>query len=244
MTALPREPYCRYERGRWPEICFHTIYAPPLGPRATVLDLGASSAGFSRALARLYGCTCHAVEALPRNLALIAETPLIRRHLFAIGATDGPVELHSVAGEFSSGALSLAPGQTAVETVRVPGSTLAGMMARLGLARVDVLKVDIEGAEYAMFDAADDATLKRCAQISVEFHDFMDPRQEPAVRRIVARLRQLGFWPIKFTGRHHGDVLFLDPARAGISRAEYEYARLFLRYVRGGRRIAARTLRL
>ncbi len=239
----PDDTYCRYDRGRWPEICFHTIYARPLGPHATVLDLGASSAGFSRQLARLYGCTCHAVEALPKNLALIAETPLIHRHLFAIGATDGPVELHSVAGEFPSGALSLAPGQTSMETVRVPGSTLAELMARLGLSRVDLLKVDIEGAEYAMFDAADDATLRRCAQIAVEFHDFMDPSQEPAVRRIIARLRQLGFWPIKFTGRHHGDVLFLDPVRTGISRAEYEYARLFLRYARAGRRIAARTLR-
>ncbi len=235
---------CRYERGRWPEICFHTIYARPLGPRATVLDLGASSAAFSRHLARLYGCACHAVEALPQNFALIAETPMVHRHLFAVGATDGPVELHSVAGEFSSGALDLAPGQTATETVRVPGTTLAGMLARLGLAQVDLLKVDIEGAEYAMFDAADDATLGRCAQITVEFHDFMDPNQTPAVRRVIERLDRLGFWPIKFTGRHHGDVLFLDPARTGISRAEYEYARRVLRYARAGRRIAARTLRL
>lgn len=234
--------YFRFEDGAWPEICFHTLYAPSLDSQSVILDLGASSGGFSHRLAKLYGCACHTVEALPENFALIPESAHVRRYHFAMGGTDGPVTLHSVAGDFASGALELAPGQQAAQSLTVPGASLAGLLDQLGLTQIDLLKVDIEGAEYALFDNAPDDTLRRCAQITVEFHDFMDPRQTPDVLRIVRRMEGLGYWTIKFSGRHHGDVLFLDPKRTGISARAYIYARYGLRYKRGVARILSRVL--
>tara|TARA_R110002126_G_scaffold21747_6_gene78245 strand:- start:6545 stop:7291 length:747 start_codon:yes stop_codon:yes gene_type:complete len=226
---------------RWAEILYHTVYLPPMDATSVVLDLGASLAIFSREMNRLFSCSCHAVEALPENFALIEGTPSITPHHLAICDAEGPVSIHSVAGAYASASIDLMPGQNSSDTVQVEGITLGGLMVRLGLERVSLLKVDIEGAELAMFDAADDATLQRMDQITIEFHDFMDPGQTAAVEKIVARMRRLGFWPIKFTRRFHGDVLFLNPERTGISRLEYLYARHVLRLVQGGRRILSRV---
>ena len=226
---------------RWAEILYHTIYLHPLSSSSVVIDLGASIAGFSREMNSYIGCHCHAVEALPENFALIEQTASVTPHHLAICGTDGPVQIHSVDEQFASASVDLMRGQQSRDIIEVEGITLGGLMARLGLERVHLLKVDIEGAELAMFDTADDETLLRMDQITVEFHDFMDPDQTADAERIMARLRGLGFWSIKFTRRFHGDVLFLNPERTGISRLEYLYAGYVMRFTRGlGRMMGAR----
>jgi hypothetical protein len=143
--------------------------------------------------------------------------------------------------EFASAAMALMPGQTARSVEEVPGMTLDGLFGLLGLDRAHLVKVDIEGAEFAMFGAASDDVLRRCDQITVEFHDFMDPGLTPAVEDVIARLRGLGFLAIRFTRKFHGDVLFINPARTGLGTAEYLYARHVLRTARGVRRILNRS---
>ena len=64
----------------------------------------------------------------------------------------------------------------------------------------------------------------------------MDPGQTAHVEKIIKRLENLGFWSIKFTRRFHGDVLFLNPQRTGLSRIGYLYARYFIRFTFGLRR--------
>lgn len=228
---------------RWAEVLYHTVYLRPLDSSSVVVDLGASIAGFSRVMNRYIGCHCHAVEALPENFALIEKTTSVTPHHLAICGTDGPVNIHSVDEQFASASVELMQGQASRGVIQVEGVTLGGLMARLNLERVNLLKVDIEGAERAMFDSADDETLLRMDQITVEFHDFMDPSQTADVLRIITRLQGLGFWAIKFTHRFHGDVLFLNPHRTGISRIEYLYARYVMRVIRGIGRMIGNRLR-
>ena len=226
---------------RWAEICYHTIFTPPLNADSVVLDLGASTAAFSRAVHGMAGSRCHAVEALPENFARMRPERWLTVHNFAIGGVEGQVRIHSVDEEFASAAMALMPGQTARSVEEVPGMTLDGLFALLGLDRAHLVKVDIEGAEFAMFGAASDDVLRRCDQITVEFHDFMDPSLTPAVADVIARLRGLGFFAIRFTRKYHGDVLFINPARTGLGTAEYLYARHVLRTARGLRRILGRS---
>ena len=90
--------------------------------------------------------------------------------------------------------------------------TLAGLFGALDVEVVDLLKVDIEGAEIALIDAADDATLRRCCQMTIEFHDFMDPDQAVNVKRQLDRFESLGFDCVVMTRRHHGDVWVVNRA--------------------------------
>ncbi|MEK9725700.1 MAG: FkbM family methyltransferase [Rhodospirillaceae bacterium] len=222
------------------EICGHTFYLPALNAGSTVIDLGASTAAFSAGVTALAGCTCRCAEAAPRNFAAIAETPHLTKHFCALGGIDGLVTLHIPDDEFHWGSVDAPAGFVVTETVEVPGRTLDTLLAEIGVDRVDLLKVDIEGAEIAMFDAASDATLQSCAQITVEFHDFMDPGQAADVARVVRRLEGLGFDTVVFTRRHHGDVLFLDRRKLGLGGLDVLWFRTLVKYGRGLKRMIGR----
>jgi hypothetical protein len=53
----------------------------------------------------------------------------------------------------------------------IPCGTLDEIMPLHQLPRIDLLKVDCEGAEYDIFRAADDAAFDRIRQIVFEYHE-------------------------------------------------------------------------
>jgi len=72
-----------------------------------------------------------------------------------------------------------------------------------------VLKIDIEGAELEMLLGTPESVLRRCDQITVEFHDFMDRSQAVDVRACIHRLRSFGFRPFRCRILNHSDMLFV-----------------------------------
>jgi FkbM family methyltransferase len=83
-----------------------------------------------------------------------------------------------------SATASLAAAGARAATVRIPVTTIDALVAELGLARVDFIKMDIEGAEQpALAGAA--ATLKRChPKLALAgYHLPSDPHEIP---RLVA----------------------------------------------------------
>ena len=232
--------FTNYAHTDFPEIGGHTFYLPPLGPSSLVIDLGGASAGFSREVNRLTSCQCHVVEATSNNFALIEETDFIHKHHFAIGGREGPMEIWLETGAHHWG--SVLPNLVTEGRPReeVPGTTLDAFFRQIGAAQVDLLKVDIEGAEIELFDSAPDQLLAAIAQITVEFHDFLDPSLTEPVLRIKRRLCDLGFHCIVFTQRFHGDVLFLN--KAAIDHTPWQRWRVSypIKYSRGIRRMCAR----
>ena len=225
------------------QIQYHTFWTTPLGPDSLVVDFGASLAGFSRELQALTGCRCHAVEATAENFSRIEPGPRLTPHHFAVAGHSGTVRLAIAAEDFHWGAIGpLGAVEFDEGGIEVPAITLDDFLARIGATRVDLLKVDIEGAELAMFEAASDDALQRCDQITVEFHDFLDAGHTPAVERIKARLERLGFYAIVFTNKHHGDVLFLNRARLNLPWWRLAWWRWGVKYGLGLKRIAVRLL--
>ena len=79
------------------------------------------------------------------------------------------------------------------ETVTVPVTTLRHWMARFGHKHVDILKMDIEGAEYdVMEDWLERADLP-FTQLLVEFHSRFDASFARRQQRIFERLTEQGF---------------------------------------------------
>jgi FkbM family methyltransferase len=187
-----------------------TFLAAPLGPAATVLDLGANRGEFSREIWERYRSRCIAVEPVAQYAASIP--PDVSAHRLAIGDRDGPVEI-SVSGDHQ-GASSLSGYGRTVRTERVRQVRFDTLLEELGLRSVELVKVDIEGAERALFAAGDD-TLLRAAQFTVEFHDFVGLLDSKEVRGIVRRLRGLGFQGVKVT-RTNYNWLFYQPERCGV----------------------------
>jgi len=227
------------------EIQGHSFYLPALAPDSQVFDLGASNAGFAAAVNGLAGCTCHCAEASPSAFGAMIEQPGLHHHNLAIAGRDGPFRMQeggTVNGRYwvraDTGDSDGAGG------VEVEAVTLESFMRRCGVEAPDLVKVDIEGAEIDMFDAASDDTLKSVGQFSVEFHDFLDPALTPRVEAVIRRLQGLGFETVVLTRNGHGDVLFLNRAKIALDRWQLFYMRTAFKYGRGIRRMLARCLGL
>ena len=225
------------------ELCGHTFYLPALGPDSVVLDLGASTAAFSVGVNELSGCFCYCVEAAPKNFKAIEETAQIKKFFAAMCGSNKPVYLYIIEDEFHWGSLVAPAGFKVEERHEVPGKTLECLIHEMKLEKIDLLKVDIEGAEIDMFDATSDATLRKIYQITVEFHDFINPGQREDVRRQIRRFEQLGFDCVVMTHNNHGDVWMVNRQAMGLNVFKFIFFKSVIKYTRGIRRIFSRYFR-
>lgn len=85
----------------------------------------------------------------------------------AITAEAGSVSMEEVGVDTHVGA-----SLTAAGGVMVPAETLDGLTARLGLGRISLLKMNIEGAERQALAAGSD-TLRRTEHVAISCHDFL-----------------------------------------------------------------------
>jgi FkbM family methyltransferase len=197
----------------------HTFLAGPLGPSAIVLDLGANRGAFANEVIERFGVSCLAVEPLREHARNIPQHIAVRE--LAIGGRNGRSSFH-VSADPESSRLEGSSEFTRTEWVRVV--TFETFLKEEGLGRVDLVKVDIEGAEKQLFEDTSDDALRAVGQFTVEFHDFLGLLSPEDIARIVARLRGLGFYTIKFT-RGNYNWLFFQPDRCAVEHP------LLLQYV-------------
>ncbi|MEQ8195456.1 MAG: FkbM family methyltransferase [Rhodospirillales bacterium] len=231
------EQAIKYRDSVLPEICGHTFYRPPIGPGSIVVDLGAHLGSFSQAMIGLYSSTHHAVEAVPQNCEAIPKLAGLHVHNYAITDHEGPIRLNIAERPTPWGSIQ-SLGQTDYKDfVETTGIRLGTFLTQNDIKAVDLLKIDIEGEEFSLFNTTDDETLKSISQITIEFHNFLNPEKTPAVERIIARLEHLGFAAFVMTKNFHGDVLFINREKIPVSACEIIYFRSVVKSIRGIRRI-------
>jgi hypothetical protein len=110
-----------------------------------------------------------------------------------------------------------------------PGITFEHFLQTEGIKQTDLLKVDIEGSEVALFETTSDETLRNISQITIEFHDFVPGSiiQAHTVRRIRTRLKSLGFLCLPFSyvypGMLNADLLFIRTGATNIHSDDRMY---------------------
>jgi FkbM family methyltransferase len=194
----------------------HSLLVGPLrATRPLVLDLGANRGDFSRAIDADFGGEFRLVEANPELVAEIRATTSFDVSHRAVGTTYDTVRLNVAANDEASSILALPENSeydaTLKRVVEVQGVPLEALL-REQRRPIDVLKLDIEGAEVAALSALSDATLRTVAQIAVEFHchpSFGFGGSE-AVGRLLARCQRNGFVILDFSAPHRMDVLLLN----------------------------------
>jgi hypothetical protein len=76
----------------------------------------------------------------------------------------------------------------------VTSMTLQDLVAHIGVSRIDVLKLDIEGAEYDLLAKQDDEWFRNIGQIIVEFHHHcIKAFSLDDTKRAIERLTLLGY---------------------------------------------------
>ena len=160
MRAYPAENYCDrvvVGQGRWPEPAEHAALLPHLSPGMVFVDIGANVGAYALFVAaRAPGARILAFEPHPRTAGKLrfnlrangAEAEVVEAAVGPPGADGAEMELWSDGGG-NVGGTSLLPAATshAKASVRVPVRPLLDMLAERGVARVDALKIDVEGFE-------------------------------------------------------------------------------------------------
>ena len=175
-----------------------------------VYSLGiGEDADFDLMLIKRFGCELHAFDPTPSTVDWIAARelpPAFHFHPWAVTARDGTLELYPRIrrdGSRSTVMYTMVPEDASIEeAIRVPTMSLASIARQLGHDRVDLLKMDIEGAEYEVLDNLLDSMVKP-TQLLVEFHHRFPGIGPERTEEMVGRLRDAGYglFAIAETGR-------------------------------------------
>ena len=156
----------------------------------TVIDCGAHVGSFTLWMTQRSACQVLAVEPNPRTHVLLRDN---LRHLgervsfaqVAVAGTRGARTLHGLGG---SGSASFAGSVDAMEAFEVPTLTLHDVLEQSSFADVDLLKMDVEGAEQEIFLSVSLDTLQRIRATIIECHENLGAN----AAMIMERLAQSG----------------------------------------------------
>jgi FkbM family methyltransferase len=214
----------------------HTFLPELIRADGVIFDFGTNNGGFCKLVAPL----CQRVIgfepdpywnerlSLPGNVVVLNKALAAKRGLARLNLNQEKCpSMHYV----DNGAHTLE-----IETI-----TLADAIDLAPVERIELIKIDIEGEELAVLREASPAVLERVAQLSVEFHDFLDPASMPGIGRIINKMRGLGFLMVKFSWHSYGDLLFVNQRLEPLSLWQRASLRVIHKYGRGFRRIAQRA---
>jgi FkbM family methyltransferase len=186
-------------------ICGHTFLPSLLGQAPLVLDIGANQGDFMRAMVQKFGCRVHALEPNPYLYADLqgSAVPGVTVQNVALADTRGPRPFVLMEDTEYSHFSSAGDSSIQVEAV-----TLGDVVSQIPKASIDLIKMDIEGAELDILERLPLEVLERIRQITVEFHQFLYPESRLRIEGIKKRFRDAGFWVVDFS-RTNYDVLFV-----------------------------------
>ena len=144
-----------------------------------VLDIGGNIGATSRYLAhRFPGAEIHCFEPIPQNCELLRrnlEGTSVRVHPYGLGAVSGSFEFRQAAGgQENPAGFSLARSADAGgPAVRCEIRAVREVLGMLGGGPIDIIKIDVEGAEYGILDAFPDDVLAGATWIYGELHSEM-----------------------------------------------------------------------
>jgi FkbM family methyltransferase len=205
--VLPEIGICTIRAGTTDHRVFDEVFirdayrlSGPTGPQkrlGTVVDVGAHIGIFAIRAARVAE-RVHSFEPVEENRRLLEAnlrstgTTNVTVHPYALGDTDGEAVIHHAGHQAGHSLYTELSGPGSREE-RVPLRRLGTLLDELALGRVDLLKLDCEGAEYSILLGADDPVLQRIDRIRLEFHDLGAARGGRTGAALAARLAAAGF---------------------------------------------------
>jgi FkbM family methyltransferase len=164
-----------------------------------VFDLGGYHGDFAAAVYERYGCNVYIFEPVPAFYQICVDrfqgnTKIICLN-YGLSSVDGwlDIGLAENASSFSSphatGAVQRVQIRSVVECVR-----------ELGINRIDLMKINIEGGEFDVIPAIiNSGDIKKVQNLQVQFHDFVDGAvKKRAVIRAQLEKTHFEMWNYEF----------------------------------------------
>ncbi|MFO7710842.1 MAG: FkbM family methyltransferase [Candidatus Woesearchaeota archaeon] len=175
-------------------------FSDSINTDSIVLALGASD--FIREFIYKYPCKLLVVEASPDKVteleALNLESPILNA---AISTKTGQASLYINANTSSlyrnlaeiNGFMEDTPSYVKPQDTITETITLQEVLKRYKLEKIDLLVVDIRGSEWDMFNTFTQHEADIISEISVIFHDYLDPTYRKQSEDAIEKLKSLGY---------------------------------------------------
>lgn len=193
------------EYGGWP------VVRNAVDDRSVVYSFGiGEDVSFDLALMQEWGCEVWGFDPTPKSRSWVEGQNLPSKFHFlpvGVGAEDGEMTFYPPANE-DHVSFSATPGKDQTRTpITAPVQRIETIAASLGHARIDVLKMDIEGFEYAVLDDLLAGPF-RPTLLLVEFHHGMYGIGNSKTNHAVESLRAAGYrlFYVSPVGREYGFI--------------------------------------
>lgn len=206
------------------ELATTQLFREILDPGMVVVDIGANVGYFSLLAADLVGPagTVYAIEPEPRNNAILRKNVDLNSYSNvrviekAVSNRTGSVKLFLSALDNGSHSISDAAARGVAGDVEVGATTLDDLLEEEGWPKVDLVKIDVEGAEMLVLEGMS-----------------LLPRNSPSVKLVIEYcpflLQASGVVPIdlldKITGMDF-DIEFIDESKGVLSSKDADHAEL------------------
>jgi FkbM family methyltransferase len=178
------------EYGGW------NIVAKEIDKASVVYSFGiGEDASFDFELIRRFGMVVHAFDPTPKSIAWVrsqAAPDNFVLHQYGIADFDGEVSFYPPENpDYVSHTILEGPG-TKQQAIIVPVKRLQTIMKELGHDKIDILKMDIEGAEYQVIEDIRISNI-RPTQLLVEFHHRFPKVTIEDTKEGINKLRGAGY---------------------------------------------------
>jgi FkbM family methyltransferase len=161
-------------------------YNYPLTEESVVFDVGGYKGEFAATVFCRYNCEVYVFEPMPAFFQTIKDlfAHNHRVHPYCVGLSDRDGTAEISVSDISS---SLYIKNT--ETVTIQLKSIVAFIKEHQINSVDLMKLNIEGAEYDLLESLlDSGLIGLFKNIQVQFHDFIIPNAKERMNRIQERL--------------------------------------------------------
>jgi len=142
-----------------------------------------------------YDFTIHAFDPTPKSIEWVMRQnfpPNFVMHTYGIANFDGNASFYPPENPEHVSHTILDRPETQSRAITVPLKRLSTIMGELGHNHIDVLKMDIEGAEYNVVEDMKQSDI-RPKQILVEFHHRFSNVNARCTKKAYATLKKMGY---------------------------------------------------
>jgi len=173
VTRLVRAEVTRWFRDRGDENL--RLDYPDLDENSVVFDLGGYKGDFAQAINEKYGCKVYLFEPHPEFFRICVDRFLLNTKVvplnYGLSDKNGVFTLSDTA----DGSSFLNPNHFNAEGIECEVKEILSTLIKLGVAEIDLMKINIEGGEYPLLShMASQSALTMVNQYQIQFHTFID----------------------------------------------------------------------
>jgi len=150
---------------------------------------------FDLAIIKDYNVIVYGFDPTPKSIDWVKSQQLpdqFKMYEYGISDNDGVVKFNPPENSEHVSHTILERSESTKNAIQVPVKKLETIMSELGHDKLDILKMDIEGAEYCVIDYLLDSSI-RPKQILVEFHHRFESVSIRQTKEAIRKLNSMGY---------------------------------------------------